>query len=49
MQQAALFTTVIGAPIGIASARFSFAFLTTTGVIKKLLKIPRNKMIKSLF
>ena len=34
----ALFATVIGAPVGIASASFSFAFLITTGIVKKLLK-----------
>ena len=30
----ASFATVIGAPIGIASASFSFAFLITTGIKK---------------
>ena len=34
----ASFVTVIGAPVGIASASFSLAFLMSTGVIKKLLK-----------
>ena len=34
-----LFTSVVGAPVGIASASFS----PTTGIIKKLLNITRNK------
>ena len=29
------FATVIGAPVGIASASFSFAFSITTGIFKK--------------
>ena len=33
------FGTVIGAPVGIASASFSFAFSVTTGIVKKPLKI----------
>ena len=40
------FTTAIGAPIGIASARFTLIFSLTTGIIKKLLDITRNKKIK---
>ena len=39
----ALFTTVIGAPVGIASASFSLAFSVSTGIVKKLLKTTRNK------
>ena len=31
----ALFATIIGAPVGIASASLSFLFLTTTGIVKK--------------
>ena len=31
----ALFANVIGAPVGIASASFSFAFLMSIGVVKK--------------
>ena len=31
----ALFGTVIGAPVGLASACFSFAFSITTGIVKK--------------
>ena len=37
------FTTVIGAPVGIASASFTLIFSLTTGIIKKLLSITRNK------
>ena len=37
------FTTVIGAPVGIASASFTSIFSLTTGIIKKLLSITRNK------
>ena len=33
------FGTVIVAPVGIASASFSFAFSVTTGIVKKPLKI----------
>ena len=42
----ASFATVIGAPVGILSARFSLPFLIFTGIIKKLLKITRNKKKK---
>ena len=40
------FTTVIGAPVGIASASFSLAFSISTGIIKKLLKTTTNKKKK---
>ena len=39
----ASFATAIGAPIGITSASFSFAFSLCTGLVKKLLKATRNK------
>ena len=45
------FTRVFGAPVGIASASFSSIFSLTTGLVKKLLSITRNKkksMIKFL-
>ena len=42
----ASFATVIGAPIGIASARLSLSFLLCTGLVKKLLKGTRNKKKK---
>ena len=37
------FTTTIGAPVGIASASFTLIFSLTTGIIKKLLNVTRNK------
>ena len=37
------FQSVIGGPVGISSASFSLEFSLTTGIIKKLLKITRNK------
>ena len=46
----ASFGTAIGAPIGILSASFTFAFSIFTGIVKgivkKLLKTTRNKMKK---
>ena len=47
----ALFISVIGAPVGIASASFTLIFSLTTGIVKKLLSITRKKrksMIKFL-
>ena len=47
----ASFATVIGAPAGIASARFRLSFLISTGIVKKLLKqleIRRKNTIKLL-
>ena len=38
--------TVIGAPVRIASAGFTIVFSLTTGIIKKLLSIIRNKKKK---
>ena len=39
-------TSVAGAPVGIASASFTLSFSLTTGIIKKLLSITRNKKKK---
>ena len=40
------FVSVTGTPVGIASASFSLVFSLTTGIIKKLLSITRNKKKK---
>ena len=37
------FTSVVGAPVGIASASFTLFFSLTTGIIKNLQSIARNK------
>ena len=37
------FRSVVRAPVGIASAHFTLIFSLTTGIIKKLLSITRNK------
>ena len=37
------FTSVAGAPVGIASAGFTLFFSLTTGIVKKLLSTTRNK------
>ena len=45
------FTSIIGAPVGIASASFTLIFSLTTGIVKELLNITRKKresMIKFL-
>ena len=42
----ASFATVIGIPIGIASASLSLIFSLCTGLVKKLLKASRNKKKK---
>ena len=42
----ASFATVIGAPVGMASASFSLAFSICTGIVKKLLKTTRSKKKK---
>ena len=36
------FTSVVGAPVGIASASFTLIFSLATGIINKLLNITRN-------
>ena len=38
--------SVVGAPVGIASASFTLIFSLTTGIIKKLLRKARNKKKK---
>ena len=40
------FATIVGAPVGIASTSFTLIFSITTGIIKKLLNITRNKKKK---
>ena len=37
------FTSVVGAPVEITSASFTLIFSLTTGIIKKLLSITRNR------
>ena len=41
-----LFMSVVGAPVGIASASFTWIFSVTTGIIKTLLSITWNKKKK---
>ena len=38
-----LFTSIFGAPVGIASASLTLIFSLTTGIVRKLLNITRNK------
>ena len=38
-----LFTSIVGVPVGIASASFTLIFSLTTGIVKKLLNLTRNK------
>ena len=40
------FTSVIGIPAGIVSAGFTLVFSLATGIIKKILKVTRNKKKK---
>ena len=40
------FTTIAGAPVGIASASLTLFFSLTTGIVKKLLNITRKKKKK---
>ena len=40
------FTSIIGAPVGIASAIFTLIFSLTTEIVKKLLNITRKKKKK---
>ena len=40
------FTSIVGAPVGIASASFTLIFSLTTGIVRKILNITRNKKKK---
>ena len=40
------FTSIVGAPVGIASASLTLFFSLTTGIVKKLLNITRSKKQK---
>ena len=40
------FTSIVGAPVGIASASLTLIFSLATGIVKKLLNITRNKKKK---
>ena len=40
------FTAIVGTPVGIASASLTLIFSLTTGIVKKLLNITRNKKKK---
>ena len=40
------FTSVVGAPVGIASASFMLIFSLTTGIVKILISITKNKLKK---
>ena len=41
------FTSIVGAPVEIASASFTLSFSLTTGIVKKLLNIIRKKKEKA--
>ena len=41
-----LSASIVGAPVGIANASFTLIFSLTTGIIRKLLSITRNKKKK---
>ena len=43
-----LFTSIVRAPVGIASASLTLLFSLTTGIVKKLLNITRKKERKSM-
>ena len=42
------FTSIAGAPVGIASASLTLFFSRTTGIVKKLLNITRKRKRKSI-
>ena len=39
------FTSIVGAPVGTASARFTLIFSLSTGITKKVLNITRKKKV----
>ena len=41
-----MFTSIVWVPVGIASASLTLFFSLTTGIVKKLLNITRNKKTK---
>ena len=41
-----LFTSIVGAPVGMASASLTLFFSLTTGIVKKLSNITRRKRKK---
>ena len=41
-----MFTSVVGAPVGITNASFTLIFSLATGIVKKLLSTTRNKKKK---
>ena len=41
-----LLTSIVGAPVGVASASLTLFFSLTTGIVKKLLNITRSKKQK---
>ena len=46
LEEFQLFTSIIGVPVGIASASFTLIFSLTTGIVEKLLNITRKKRKK---
>ena len=43
LEEFQLFTSIIGVPVGIASASFTLIFSLATGIVEKLLNITRKK------
>ena len=41
------FISIVGAPVGIASASLTLFFFLTTGIVKKLMNITRNQKEKA--
>ena len=46
MEYLSLSMSIVGGPVQIASASFTLIFSLTTGIVKKLLSITRNKKKK---